>query len=75
MSFPRNILLELAQQSAYQSHDEGAEDGYWAGYRDGLEQNRCYIMGERETNPYDDIPEEFNPFGDRYIDMRDMREG
>lgn len=61
-----NAMVDLALQGADESYHEGAEDGYWAGFRAGLEANRQYIMGERTVNPWDDIPEAFRPLGHRY---------
>lgn len=62
-----SIMLRLAEQGDYESFAEGTEDGYWAGYRDGMEQMRRYIVGERLGNPGDDIPEEFGPLGNRWL--------
>lgn len=64
-----NTILDIAVYSDHKSFNEGAEDGYWAGFREGMEQSRRHIMGERETNPWDDIPEDFRALGSRYLKM------
>lgn len=61
-----NDMVRLAMRSHEQSYSEGAEDGFWRGYAEGAEANRRYITGSSEINPFDEIPVDFGPLGNRY---------
>lgn len=66
-----NDMTALALRGEAQSYNEGAEDGFWAGYRAGCGDMTTHIMGFKgsEQNPYDKIPDEHQPLGHRYLPM------
>lgn len=67
-----NIMTMLAHLGDDQSYREGSVDGYWAGFDAGMTEMRRYIMGERDTNPCDDVPSDFHPLGHRYLSREEI---
>lgn len=60
-------IVDIAIRSEHQAFWRGAEAGFWKGFGEGAQQQRIFIIGESEVNPYDMVPDEYQPLGAHYF--------